>query len=141
MTIGESAREVTVGEGRRLMELTLAQNHANPPTAVFGHADVMAIGAIEALGAHGLRCPEDVSVIGYDDAPLVSHVNPPLSTIRLPGDEIGRLAGAAVTQLMDDPSGSIAESIPAELIVRDSTAPPGDRDELIARLAPVPGLT
>jgi LacI family transcriptional regulator len=140
VTVSESAREVTVGEGRRLMELTLDQNRSNPPTAVFGHADVMAIGAIEALEAHQLRCPEDISVIGYDDAPLVSHVNPPLSTIRLPGDELGRLAGAAVIDLMDDPSGSYAESIPAELIVRASTGPPGSRDELIARLEPVSEL-
>ena len=140
VTVSESAREVTVGEGLRLMELTLDQNRSNPPTAVFGHADVMAIGAIEALGARGLRCPEDISVIGYDDAPLVSHVNPPLSTIRLPGDELGRLAGAAVIDLMDDPSGSYAESIPAELIVRASTGPPGSRDELIARLEPVSEL-
>ena len=135
VTIEDSAREVTVAEGRRLMELTLDRNRANPPTAVFGHSDVFGIGAIEAMEVRGLRCPADISVIGYDDAPLVSHINPPLSTILLPGDELGQLAGAAVLQLMDDPTASCAESIPAELIVRDSTAPPCDREELIARLA------
>jgi LacI family transcriptional regulator len=124
VTTGESADEVTLAEGRRLMKRTLDQNPANPPTAVFAHADVMAIGAIEELEARGLRCPGDISIVGYDDAPLVSHVSPPLSTVRIPGDEIGRLAGEAVLKLIDSPSEPYAVSIPAELIVRDSTAAP-----------------
>lgn len=134
VTVSDSAREVTLGEGRRLMATTLEENRSNPPTAVFAHADVMAIGAIEELQARGLRCPEDVSIIGYDDAPLVSHVMPPLSTVKLPGDELGRLAGRAAMSLIDDPSRSYDTSIPAELIVRESTAPPGDRNSLIDRL-------
>lgn len=134
VTVSESAREVTVGEGRRLMQLTFGQNRSNPPTAVFAHADVMAIGAIEELEARGLRCPDDVSVIGYDDAPLVSHVNPPLSTIRLPGHGLGRAAGRAVVRMIDDPSASYAETIPAELIARGSTAAPPSHEALIARL-------
>ena len=124
VTISDWAREVTLGEGRRLMQLTLDQNAANPPTAVFAHADVMAIGAIEELEARGLGCPEDVSIIGYNDAPLVSHLMPPLSTVRLPADEIGRLAGRAVTTLIEKPGEPYAISLPAELIVRASTAPP-----------------
>ena len=134
VTVSESAREVTLGEGRRLMGLTFDHNLPNPPTAVFAHADQMAIGAIEELHARGLRCPDDVSVIGYNDAPLVSHVNPPLSTIRLPGNEIGRRAGRALIELIDDPSGTHAISIPAELIVRSSTAAPSSREALIERL-------
>lgn len=125
VTISEQAAGLTLQEGKRLMELTLDQNEANPPTAVFAHADVMAIGAIEELEARGLRCPEDVSVIGYDDAPLVSHIQPPLSTIELPGEEIGRRAGEMVLQMIDDPD-AVPESVslPARLIPRASTAPP-----------------
>ena len=125
VTISDVARELTVPEGRRLMRLTLDQNQARPPTAVFAHNDLMAIGAIEELSARGLRCPDDVSVVGYNDAPLVEHLEPPLSTIRIPGEEIGRRAGEMVIELIDDP-GSPPESvsIPASLIPRGSTAPP-----------------
>lgn len=134
VTVSDSARELTLNEGRRLMNLTLDQNRTNPPTAVFAHADVMAIGAIEELEARGLRCPEDVSIVGYDDAPLVSHLKPPLTTVSLPGEEIGRRAGRAVLRLIDDPSASDSVSIPARLIVRASTGPPVDRESLIRRL-------
>ena len=61
----------------------------------------------------------------YDDAPLVSHVKPALSTVRLPGEEIGRRAGRAVMDLIDDPGEPDSVSIPAKLIVRASTGPPG----------------
>ena len=126
VTISDVARELTVPEGRRLMRLTLDQNRSQPPSAVFAHNDLMAIGAIEELSARGLRCPADVSVVGYNDAPLVEHLEPPLSTIRIPGEEIGRRTGEMVIKLIDDP-GSPPESvsIPASLIPRGSTAPPG----------------
>lgn len=127
VTISDSAREVTLNEGRRLMKLTLDQNGSNPPTAVFAHADVMAIGAIEELEARGLRCPDDISIVGYDDAPLVSHMTPPLTTVRLPANEIGRLAGQGVTKLMDAPDEPYAVSLPAELVVRASTGAPPSR--------------
>jgi LacI family transcriptional regulator len=123
-SISDQAENITLQEGRRLMSLTLDQSKDKPPTAVFAHADVMAIGAIEELEKRGLRCPEDVSVIGYDDAPLVSHIDPPLSTIELPGQEIGRRAGDMVLGMFDDPD-SVPESVvlPARLIARASTGP------------------
>ena len=125
-TVDETGVALTLEEGRRLMALTLDANADRPLTAVFAHADVMAIGAIEEMTARGLRCPEDISVIGYDDIPLVSHVRPPLSTIELPGSEIGHRAGEMVLAMIDDP-GTTPESIslPARLVVRESTAPPG----------------
>jgi LacI family transcriptional regulator len=125
-TVEECGEALTLEEGRRLMALTLDASPDPPPTAVFAHADVMAIGAIEEMDARGLRCPGDISVIGYDDIPLVSHVRPPLSTIELPGSEIGHRAGEMVLAMIDDP-GTTPESIslPARLVVRESTAPPG----------------
>jgi len=124
VTVSESAQELTLAEGRRLMKLTLDQNRDNPPTAVFAHADLLAIGAIEELEARGLSCPNDISIVGYDDAPLVGHVSPPLSSIRLPGEEIGQRAGDMVMELIEDP-GRRPESItlPATLIPRVSSAP------------------
>jgi LacI family transcriptional regulator len=134
VTLSDSARELTLAEGRRLMRQTLDQNRSKPPTAVFAHVDLMAIGAIEELQARGLRCPEDVSIVGYDDAPLVSHVQPPLTTVRVPGREMGRRAGKMVMGLIeaagDDPE---SISLPAELIERASTGPPGDAATLADR--------
>jgi LacI family transcriptional regulator len=125
VTVGDSADEVTPVEGRRLMSRTLDENASNPLTGVFAHADLMAIGAIEELEARGLSCPEDVSIIGYDDAPLVNHVQPPLSTVKLPGEEIGSRAGQMIVALLKDPdSQPDSISLPADLIVRASTAPP-----------------
>lgn len=125
-TVGECGEALTLEEGRRLMALTLDASPDRRPTAVFAHADVMAIGAIEEMDARGLRCPGDISLIGYDDVPLVSHVQPPLSTIELPGSEIGHRAGEMVLAMIDEP-GSTPESVslPARLVVRESTAPPG----------------
>jgi LacI family transcriptional regulator len=124
-TSGGHAHELTVEEGRRLMALTLDQNPDSPPTAVFAHADLMAIGALEEMRSRGLRCPEDLSLVGYDDAPLVNRISPSLTTIALPGEEIGARAGEMVLELLADPD-SKPESIrlPAELIPRDSTGPP-----------------
>ena len=61
-----------------------------PFTAVFAQNDRMAVGSIRALRDAGLRVPQDVSVIGYDDIPLASFFDPPLTTIRQPMDEFGR---------------------------------------------------
>lgn len=120
----DEAHFPTVEEGRRLMELVLASGAA-PPTAVFAHNDSIAIGAIAALRAAGLRCPEDVSVLGYNDAPLVDHLSPPLSTIRFPGDEIGRFAAEITVALVKEPRRMVASmTFPPELVVRASTAPP-----------------
>jgi LacI family transcriptional regulator len=86
----------------------------------------MAVGAIDALGEHGLTCPDDVSVVGYNDAPLVDHLSPPLTTIRLDSEGIGRTAGRLALQAIADPGlESDVIRLPATLISRASTAPPG----------------
>ena len=65
-------------------------------TAVFAHNDAMAMGAVRALRDAGLHCPGDVSVVGYNDVPMADCFDPPLTTIRLNGDQVGRRAGEAV---------------------------------------------
>jgi LacI family transcriptional regulator len=97
-------------------------------TAIFAHSDLLALGAITELRARGLRVPEDVSVMGYDDIPVASFVDPPLTTIRQPMRQVG---AGAVTILLDKIAAarSHATSRPgrhllrAELVVRQSTAP------------------
>ncbi|ABB12484.1 substrate-binding domain-containing protein [Burkholderia sp. Ac-20384] len=64
----------------------------HPPTAIFCANDLMALGAIEAVKHLGMRVPDDVSVLGYDDQEIARHTHPPLSTIVLPNYELGRWA-------------------------------------------------
>ena len=94
------------------------------PTAVFAHSDTMAIGALDALRAAGLRCPDDVSILGYNDAPLVDHFDPPLSTIRWPSVEIGRRAAELAISLIEEPDNAVSSmTFRPELVPRNSTAP------------------
>jgi len=119
----ESARAPGVASGYQLMQ-RLLKNLATWPTGVFAHTDLMAVGAIDAAREAGLRCPEDVSVIGYDDIPLADHVDPPLTTVRLPGYQLGRLAAELVATMIGDETASRPNlSLPPELVVRRSTAP------------------
>jgi LacI family transcriptional regulator len=61
----------------------------NPPTAFFCGNDLIALGAYEAVREMGLRIPQDISIVGYDDQEIASYIQPPLSTIRLPYYEMG----------------------------------------------------
>jgi LacI family transcriptional regulator len=124
VTIDASASKPTLGEGRRLMELTLGQHQGMRPTAVFAHNDLMAVGALEAIKEAGLECPRDISVIGYNDVPLGSALSPPLTTIRLPSLEVGKQIGETVLTLIADPGADVGVvRLPAELVLRASTAP------------------
>jgi len=99
--VEEAAQRPVLPEGRRLMEQLLAQ-HGEPPTAVFAHNDLMAFGALQALAAQGISCPEDVAVIGYNDTPMTAFTDPPITTVRLPGYELGRMAADTAVLLIDD---------------------------------------
>jgi LacI family transcriptional regulator len=119
------AMHPTYEEGFRLMGLVLDRSEAEQPTAVFAHTDQMALGAIAALRQTGRHCPADVSVVGFNDSPMLALVEPPLTTVRWPAVELGRLAGEmAVRMVAQSTVKSAGESVPAELIVRGSTAPP-----------------
>jgi LacI family transcriptional regulator len=113
-------------QGRRLLMLLL-DREPEPPTAIFAHNDLMALGALEGLAARGLRCPDQISVVGYNDSPLVDRVTPPLTTIRLHAQELGRLVGdmtVAAIRSPEHPPSSL--QLPPTLVVRASTARPAD---------------
>src|SRR3954452_14656754 len=67
-----------------------------PPTAIFAAADMMAIGAVRAAAELGLRVPDDLSIVGFDDIQLAPHLNPPLTTIRQDKAGLGVAAGEAL---------------------------------------------
>lgn len=91
------------------------------PSAVFCGNDTVAFGAMAAIHQAGLRVPEDVAVVGYDDIPLAAYATPPLTTVRTPALEQGRLAGELLIQLV---RGELpAEQnivLPSALVVRQS---------------------
>jgi LacI family transcriptional regulator len=97
---------------------------ADPPTAIFASNDQMAFGTVRTLRRHGLRVPEDISVIGFDDIPEASISYPLLTTMRQPLAEMGRLAADYVCGVIDGvETERLQLTLTPELIVRSSTAP------------------
>ena len=96
----------------------------SPPTAIFALNDLMAVGALHAAARAGRRVPEDVAIIGYDDTELASFMNPPLSTIAQPKNEIGLQAANILARRITNKSFPTYRIIlPPELVVRESTSP------------------
>lgn len=95
------------------------------PTAVIASNDWTAIGALNAIAAAGLRVPQDMSVVGFDDIPLASYTTPPLTSVRMSASDVGTVAFRALFGLI---SGERIEGdvyqIPTELIARGSSGRP-----------------
>ena len=95
-------------------------------TAIVAGNDLLALGCFDALEARGLRCPDDVSVVGYNDMPFVDRFRPPLTTVRVPHYELGATAAQLMLEQLqgiDPPPRQLL--LPPELVIRGSTAPPG----------------
>ncbi|SIO84592.1 LacI family DNA-binding transcriptional regulator [Nocardiopsis sp. JB363] len=97
----------------------------DPPTAVFVSSDQMALGVYEALRQRGLRVPDDVSVVGFDDLPEARWSSPPLTTVRQPLADMGRMAVRTIQRIVRDENiESSRIELATQLVVRDSTTPP-----------------
>lgn len=95
------------------------------PTAVMVANDLMALGAMQEFKAAGLRVPEDISIVGFDDISFASLSEPALTTVCSPRVEIGRRAVEALMLTVDSPQRQGIEiRIPTYLMIRNSTAPP-----------------
>ena len=117
----------------------------NPPTAIFCGNDLTAIGAIEALKQLGLRVPEDVSVMGYDDQEIARHTHPPLTTVVLPNYELGQWAVTTLLQEVENrdagaPFKHRMIKLDGPLIERGSVCAPPARS-VAAQAAPAPAGT
>ncbi|MGR6832445.1 DNA-binding transcriptional regulator CytR [Aliivibrio wodanis] len=100
----------------------------SPPTAVFCHNDIMAIGATQKAKQMGFRVPQDISIMGFDDIEFSQYCDPPLTTISQPRYEIGRQSMLMLLELLkgnDVRSGS--RLLESSLVIRESTAPPKNR--------------
>lgn len=94
------------------------------PTSVMCSNDMTAIGALRVLARAGLRVPEDISVIGFDDIHLAEFVNPPLTTVRMSGKDLARGAFEALRMIRETPEKRTQPTILTKLIVRQSTGYP-----------------
>jgi LacI family transcriptional regulator len=100
----------------------------NRPTAIFAGSDQQAFGVYEAARQRGLRVPQDLSVVGFDDLPVARWVSPPLTTVRQPLAEMGRAAAQMLAELIEGlPLRTGRVELSTELIVRESTAARPDR--------------
>lgn len=92
-------------------------------TAFFVHNDVMAVGVLRALHEHGLRVPQDCSVVSCDDLPVASYVIPSLTSVHVPFHETGDRAARLLLQLIRGEATPRQVLLPTHLVVRQSTAP------------------
>jgi LacI family transcriptional regulator len=96
-----------------------------PFTALFAYNDISAIGCIRAFQEAGLRVPEDISVVGFDDVSLASFSLPPLTTVRQPLVKMGRMAAETLVDRIEKRSSFLQDiRVEPELVLRRSTAPP-----------------
>jgi LacI family transcriptional regulator len=97
------------------------------PTAIFAGSDQQAFGIYEAARQRGLRIPQDLSLVGFDELPIARWVSPPLTTVRQPLAEMGRAAAQMLGELVEGlPLRSTRVELSTELIVRESTAAPAE---------------
>ena len=106
-------------------EMRKMLDRPNPPTALFCADDMMGIGAMKAIREKGLRVPQDISIVGYDDIETTSYIDVPLTTIRPPLAEVGTRSVDLLMAILQDPKRPPQQiALQAELVVRNSAARP-----------------
>jgi DNA-binding LacI/PurR family transcriptional regulator len=108
-------------DGMRAGDLVLATS----ATGVVAYNDEVAVGVINRLADRGVRVPQDVSVVGYDDTQLAEMVMPRLTTVRIPAATAGTAAAGMLLDVIEGRDGAVRDRVrlPAELVVRSSTGP------------------
>lgn len=100
----------------------------DPPTAIFASNDEEAFGVMDAVRQSGLRVPEDISLVGFDDVPAAARVRPSLTTVHQPLTRMGKAAAEMLLNLLDGrPLTNKLVLLTAPLIVRESCSPPASR--------------
>jgi DNA-binding LacI/PurR family transcriptional regulator len=96
-------------------------NNGASPTAAFVASDVVAIGAMTAIREHGLRIPQDIALVGFDDIPFAHFVDPPLTTVHIPAIDLACKASEVLLQLIRREFPEERQILlPASLVVRRS---------------------
>ncbi len=113
-----TAADSTEQVGHAAMATLLARG--KPFDAVFAASDLIAIGAMRALAERGLRVPEDIAVVGFDDIPMASFANPPLTTVLQDTRQAGELLVATLINLIEKKKPAENAMLPARLVIRRS---------------------
>ena len=116
----------TIDDGFRVATNLLNLPVGRRPTAIITYNDLVAVGALHAIRSAGLRAPEDISVMGFDNIPLCAHTNPPLTSIAQPHYQKGQLAVQTLVNRMNDADETDPEGVTllaCSLVVRESTGP------------------
>jgi DNA-binding LacI/PurR family transcriptional regulator len=126
LTVQLEGTDSTPAIGYPFAKQLLARKH--PFTALFAYNDISAIGSIWAITEAGLRVPEDISVVGFDDIPGAAYANPGLTTVRQPLVKMGQIAAQTVVDQIEGRAEYVAEiAIEPEFVVRESTGPAPSR--------------
>lgn len=119
----DTADAFTEAEGARVCRDLIGRGV--PFTAIVAGNDLMALGCLDALDEVGLRCPEDVSIVGFNDIPFAGRFRPPLTTIRIPHYQLGATSGGLLLDMLNgEDVGRRQILLDPELVTRESTAPP-----------------
>src|SRR5213078_4434283 len=122
LTIQLEGFDSTPGIGFSFTKQLLARKH--PFTALFAYNDIAAIGSIWAFHEAGLRVPEDISIVGFDDIPGAAFANPALTTVRQPLLRMGQIAAQTVVDIIEGRGEYVPEiAIEPELVGRESPGP------------------
>ncbi len=122
--LGENCRAVhkestTITTGEQAAAELL--NGPEPPTAIFAANDSMALGTARAAAARGLNVPGDLALVGFDNISVAEHFSPPLTTVRIFKEQMGRLAARRILELVNAPGIPPVETrVSTELVIRQS---------------------
>jgi LacI family transcriptional regulator len=116
-------RPYSISDGRKACALLLSRGDPKPTAIICGN-DVLALGALVECQARGLKVPEDISIVGFDNLEFLTHSNPPLTTIDVPAEEMGIAAAAYTLGQLNGETMSLHNPVEVQLILRDSSAPP-----------------
>ena len=114
---------LSVEAGQQAMDRILTERRSRP-TAVIGGNDLVALGVLRSLRSHGLSCPGDMSVVGFNDIEFAQDANPPLTTVHVPMLEMGAEAARTLLDAIEARSQQqLTVRVPVSLMVRGSTGP------------------
>ncbi|MCW2643752.1 MAG: LacI family transcriptional regulator [Dactylosporangium sp.] len=120
--------DLTISSGRNVGQHLVGLRPSERPSALFASSDLLAIGILQVLLRHGVRVPDDVAIVGYDDIEFARQVVVPLTSVRQPAYEMGRTAAELLTdELAGIPPQRRHVIFEPELVVRESTAGGSER--------------
>ena len=112
----------SISEGRKACALLVSRNDSKPTAIICGN-DVLALGALVECRSLGLKVPEEISIVGFDNLELSMHSNPPLTTIDVPAEQMGTAAAGYILRSLNGELVSKQNPVEVELILRESSAP------------------